>query len=68
MAIKPQKGRALLWYNYNPNGTFHPGAMHAGCPVQAGEKYALNIWLDRRAGEPLLWHTTDEISKPHSEL
>jgi prolyl 4-hydroxylase len=51
--VAPRVGRLLLWYNYLPDGTFDPASMHAGCPVLAGEKWATNIWLDRKAGVPL---------------
>ena len=53
VAVAPRAGRLLLWYNYQPDGTFEPAAMHAGCPVLVGEKWAANIWLDRRDGVPL---------------
>ena len=49
----PQVGRLVVWYNYLPDGRWDPRALHAGCKVRKGEKWAANIWLDRLSGAPL---------------
>ena len=39
------------------DGSWEPGALHAGCPVLVGTKLAANIWLDRRDGVPMHTNT-----------
>ena len=41
-------GDAVLWWNVKENGKEDLGTLHAGDPVLAGEKWALNIWLRQR--------------------
>lgn len=43
--FEPRVGEAVLWWNINEAGKEDPGTLHAGDPVLAGEKWALNIWL-----------------------
>ena len=39
---------AVLWWNVNENGVEDPATLHAGEPVEVGEKFALNLWLRQR--------------------
>lgn len=43
VAVLPKQGRLVFWYNYHDNGTFHGGAMHAGCPVLVSGPMCLHI-------------------------
>ena len=62
VSVTPKQGRLIWWYNHHANGSFDARSMHAGCPVLLGEKWGLNIWLDKRDGQPLL------TSSSHAEL
>jgi prolyl 4-hydroxylase len=44
----PKKGDALLWWNLTEDGREDVMTLHAGEPVLAGEKWALNLWLRER--------------------
>ena len=57
VSVAPKAGRLALWYNYRADGSWEPGALHAGCPVLVGTKLAANIWLDRRDGVPMHTNT-----------
>jgi len=43
--LKLARGDALLFWNYHPNGTSDPLALHGGCPVKTGEKWIATRWL-----------------------
>jgi prolyl 4-hydroxylase len=43
--FEPRVGEAVLWWNIKEDGKEDAGTLHAGDPVLAGEKWALNIWL-----------------------
>ena len=38
-------GDAVLWWNVDENGKEDSKTLHAGEPVEAGAKWALNLWL-----------------------
>lgn len=40
LAVKPRKGDAVVFWSLRTDGTLDKGALHAGCPVIAGTKYA----------------------------
>jgi len=40
----PRKGSAIFWMNLHRNGTGDERVMHAGLPLKAGRKTAMNIW------------------------
>ena len=48
MGFDPRKGDALLWWNLTEDGREDVMTLHAGEPVCAGEKWALNLWLRER--------------------
>ena len=39
---------AVLWWNINESGVEDPATLHAGEPVECGEKFALHLWLRQR--------------------
>ena len=47
--IAPAPGRAVVFDNYTPDGLPDPDSLHAGCPVQAGEKWLATLWLREHA-------------------
>ena len=46
--VKPKKGRMVVFYNLNDDGTINKGSRHAGLPIIKGEKWAFNLWLRER--------------------
>ena len=48
VGFDPRKGDALLWWNLTKDGREDVMTLHAGEPVCAGEKWALNLWLRER--------------------
>ena len=45
LAVRPQKGDAVLFWNLTPQGKEDPGATHGGCDVLTGVKYSAPIWM-----------------------
>ena len=46
--VNAKKGRMVVFYNLNDDGTINKGSRHAGLPVIKGEKWAFNLWLRER--------------------
>lgn len=53
-AFTPRKGMAVIWNNRNKDGTVNYNAIHAGEPVEVGEKYVITKWF-RERGEGQLF-------------
>lgn len=50
-SVETQVGRAVLWYNHNAKGEVSPYALHSGCAVEEGVKFAANVWVyNKHAG------------------
>ncbi|KAG0727500.1 Prolyl 4-hydroxylase subunit alpha-3 [Chionoecetes opilio] len=49
IALTPQKGAAVLWFNMKRNGNFNPRTLHGGCPVLLGQKWVANRWIRENA-------------------
>lgn len=45
LAVRPKKATAVLFYNQDPDGNMDKAAIHAGCPVLRGTKWAANLWV-----------------------
>ena len=43
--IKPKKGRIVVFYNLNDDGSLNMKTRHSGLPIIKGEKWAFNLWL-----------------------
>lgn len=43
--ISPQKGLAVVWNNRYPNGQLNYDSLHAGLPIEDGEKTILTKWF-----------------------
>jgi hypothetical protein len=67
LAIKPKKGRAILFYSQTPAGDEDRLLFHGGCPVldAATTKWAANIWVwsapnPLNSQAPLKWTESPE--------
>ena len=45
LSIEPMPGRAVVFDNLKPDGSPEPDSLHAGTPVQAGEKWLATLWI-----------------------
>ena len=45
MDMKPEKGKAMIFYMVNPDGNLDDLTQHAARPVLEGEKWFANLWL-----------------------
>ncbi|CEM24397.1 unnamed protein product [Vitrella brassicaformis CCMP3155] len=61
LAIKPQKGMALVWSNINPDGSADYRMMHQGLPPTSSVKYAVNCFINR---DPIRLLASDEQRGP----
>jgi len=47
--VKPKAGRLVIWQNIASGSTTpHPLSLHAGLPVESGEKYIITFWMTTR--------------------
>jgi len=46
--VTPAAGRAVAFWNLDDNGRPDPDTLHAGLPVQSGEKWLATLWLRER--------------------
>ncbi|MBA3070135.1 MAG: 2OG-Fe(II) oxygenase [Hyphomonas sp.] len=46
--IMPEKGKAVIWNNLNPDGTVNPYTIHHGMKVRKGSKYVITKWFRER--------------------
>ncbi len=45
LAVKPERGMAVFWFNLNSDGTPRPDTIHGACPVLIGTKKIANKWV-----------------------
>ena len=56
MVVKPEKGKAIMWYNFELDqktgwmGPRDERSLHGGCDILKGTKYVANNWIP--ANEP----------------
>jgi prolyl 4-hydroxylase len=43
--VTPEKGKAMIFYMYLPDGNLDDLSQHAALPVLEGEKYFANLWV-----------------------
>lgn len=48
LTVDPQPGRALVFDNLREDGSPEPDSLHAGLPVEAGEKWLATLWIRER--------------------
>jgi len=45
VAVRPERGSAVIWHNINPAGFSDMHMLHAACPVMLGRKMVANKWF-----------------------
>jgi len=45
LRVEPFPGRAVVFDNLKADGTPEPDSLHAGAPVEAGEKWLATLWI-----------------------
>ena len=45
LKVKPEKGKAVLFYSFLPDGNLDDLSQHAALPVGTGEKWLTNLWI-----------------------
>ena len=45
LRVEPFPGRAVVFDNLRPDGAPDPDSLHAGTPVEAGEKWLATLWI-----------------------
>jgi len=45
LEVKPEVGKAILFYNVLPDGNYDERSQHAAKPVIQGEKWLTNLWV-----------------------
>ena len=53
LSIDPLPGRAVVFDNLTHDGSPDPDSLHAGTPVEAGEKWLATLWI--RQGRYRYW-------------
>jgi prolyl 4-hydroxylase len=46
--IMPERGKAVIWNNLNPDGSVNPYTIHHGMKVRKGSKYIITKWFRER--------------------
>lgn len=74
LVIKPQKGKALLWYNHLYDGSrrwlgeLDPLSYHGSCHVQKGEKWVAKIWVNINGDGKEEPYKKEIVNALHSEI
>ena len=45
LSVRPEKGKAVLFYSFLPDGNLDDLSQHAAEPIISGEKWLINLWL-----------------------
>ena len=46
VGVNPKRGRAVIWTNTNPDGSYHQETRHEALPVKNGaEKWVIQLWF-----------------------
>ena len=56
LSIKPEKGKAIFFYNVDHLGNIDEMSLHAGMPVLEGEKWIITRWLRQYCVRPAREH------------
>lgn len=54
LAVKPEKGDALLFFSLHPDATTDTKSLHGSCPVIEGEKWSATKWIHVRSFEKVV--------------
>jgi len=52
LAVRPNKGDAVLFWSLKPDGSEDPGSTHGSCDVTTGVKFSAPIWIRQRPFHP----------------
>jgi len=44
LKVKPEIGKAVLFYSQLPDGNMDDFSQHAALPIKSGEKWLINLW------------------------
>jgi len=53
VTVQPKSGRAVVFDNLREDGSPEPDSLHAGLPVERGEKWLATLWI--RQGQYRAW-------------
>ena len=45
LKVKPETGKAVLFYSQLPDGNFDDFSQHSAKPILSGEKWLINLWI-----------------------
>ena len=45
LKVKPEVGKAILFYDQLPDGNYDDFSQHAAKPIINGEKWLINLWI-----------------------
>ena len=45
LKVKPERGKAILFYNMLPDGNYDDLSQHVALPVLEGEKWLINLYV-----------------------
>ena len=45
LSVHPQRGKVIVFYSLNPDGSGDNYSLHGACPVKEGTKWAANKWV-----------------------
>lgn len=45
LKVKPEAGKAVLFYSQLPDGNMDDFSQHAALPIKDGEKWLINLWV-----------------------
>lgn len=51
LTLLPEPGDAILWFNMHVDGSRERRSLHGGCPIRAGTKLAMALWIRERGQE-----------------
>jgi|LakMenE18May11ns_1017448.scaffolds.fasta_scaffold9950534_2 prolyl 4-hydroxylase len=52
LAVRPNKGDAVLFWSLKPDGSEDPGSTHGSCDVTTGVKFSAPIWMRQAPFHP----------------
>jgi len=53
--FQPQQGRAIVWNSLYPDGSVNRNTLHAGLPVEKGEKIIITKWFRVQGEGPIYY-------------
>jgi hypothetical protein len=66
LVVKPEVGKAVLFYNQLPDGNYDERSQHASLPVIVGTKWLTNLWVWVRTQNVNIYQCHRFFSSCHS--